>query len=259
MPFTPLVIGHRGASREAPENTLASFGLAFEQDADGIEADFRLTRDGAIVCLHDDDTARTADRALVAAASTLEALRALDAGRWKGERWRGERIPTLGEVLDSLPAGKRIFIELKSGPEILPALAEVLGRAAVASEAIRFLSFDAELIRLLKTRLPGYRACWLTDYRWRGSWRPSPDQVLATLSEIGADGLASRGRSVLDASFVARLRERGAEIHVWTVDDPSGARDFIRLGVDSIMTNRPAWLRRLVAKEQGLSCGGGVR
>ncbi|QXE92931.1 glycerophosphodiester phosphodiesterase [Geomonas subterranea] len=244
MPSTPLIIGHRGASRDAPENTLASFRLAFEQEADGIEADFRLTRDGHIVCLHDAAAFRTAGSNLEVAASTLAELQRLDAGIWKGDRWRGERIPALAQVLELLPAGKRLFIELKCGAEILDPLAADLARAGVPADRIRFLAFDHLLVAALKKRLPDYRTCWLCDYRWRGGWHPPAAEVLSRLAGIGADGLASRDRAILDASLVGELRQRGLEIHVWTVDSAKSARRLCDLGVDSIMTNRPGWLRR---------------
>ncbi|WP_224983128.1 glycerophosphodiester phosphodiesterase [Geomonas agri] len=244
MPSTPLIIGHRGASRDAPENTLASFRLAFAQGADGIEADFRLTRDGSIVCLHDSGTSRTTGGELQVAESTLAELQRLDAGSWKGDPWQGEAIPTLAQVLQLLPAGKRLFIELKCGAEIIEPLAADLSRSGVAAAQIRFLAFDHLLVAALRERLPAYRACWLCDYRWRGGWHPSAGEVLTRLAEIGADGLASRDRAILDAALVGELRARGLEIHVWTVDSARGAARLVDLGVDSIMTNRPGWLRR---------------
>ena len=250
-----LVIGHRGASRDAPENTLASFRLAFEQGADGIEADFRLTADGAVVCLHDDSTARTARADLLVARASWQELQALEVGGWKGEAWRGERIPSLGQVLAALPAGKTLFIELKSGPEIIPALAETLAAARVEPGRIRLLAFSAELIGTLKESLPAFRSCWLADYRWRGSWHPSQQEVLDTLRRCGADGLASRSRSILERSFVAALREDAREIHVWTVDAAAEARRLAGLGVDSIMTNRPGWIGRSLAGEQQARAG----
>ena len=243
-----LVIGHRGASREAPENTLASFRLAFEQGADGIEADFRLSADGEIVCLHDDSTGRTAGTDLRVAETSWQELRRLEVGGWKGEAWRGERIPSLTEVLACLPADKRIFIELKSGLQIIARLAATLAGAGVAPQRVRLLAFSAELILALKERLPDYRACWLTDYLWRGTWHPSPQQVLDTLRRCRADGVASRSRRVLDAPFVAALRAESREIHVWTVDAAAEARRLASLGVDSVMTNRPDWIGRSIAK-----------
>jgi glycerophosphoryl diester phosphodiesterase len=243
MTRNTLIIGHRGASREAPENTLASFRLAFEQGADGIESDFRLTADGEIACLHDDSTGRTAGADLVVAKSSWQELSRLEVGGWKGELWRGEPLPNLKQVLAGLPAGKSLFIELKSGPEIVPPLTAALAGAGVAPEQIRLLAFSAELIAILKERLPAYRSCWLTDYRWRGGWHPSQLEVLDTLRRCGADGLASRSRGILEPAFVAALREAACEIHVWTVDAAAEARRLRDLGVDSIMTNRPGWIR----------------
>jgi glycerophosphoryl diester phosphodiesterase len=242
-----LIVGHRGSSRRAPENTLGSFRLAFEEGADGIECDFRLTADGEIVCLHDERTGRTGDRDLVVAGSTLEELRRADLGSWKGEAWRGERIATLSEVLRVIPQGKLLFVELKCGPEILPRLAAVLADSAPDPKQIRLLSFSWELIARCKELLPGTRACWLTDYRLRAGWHPSPAEVLATLKRCRADGLASRSRAILDRAFVAALRERGHELHVWTVDRAAEAGRLCELGVDSIMTNRPGWLQKALA------------
>ena len=192
-----MIIGHRGASRNAPENTLAAFRLAWEEGADGIEADFRLTGDGRIVCLHDASTGRTAEKDLAVAASTLAELRTLDVGLWQGHAWIGERIPTLAEVLSSLPPGKKLFIELKSGPEIVAPLVQELSRSGADPERLRLLAFSAPLLAELKEQLPDYRACWLTDCRrWLpgGAWRPSPEEILATLRHTGVDGLAIRGR-----------------------------------------------------------------
>src|SRR3954447_2364486 len=87
----PLIIGHRGASFDAPENTAAAFGLAFLQGADGIEADFHLSSDGEIVCIHDATTGRTAGVDLVVAETSLKELKRLDVGLWKGREFPGER------------------------------------------------------------------------------------------------------------------------------------------------------------------------
>lgn len=258
MPTT-LIIGHRGASHRAPENTLAAFRLAWEEGADGIEADFRLTADNRIVCLHDASTGRTAGKDLAVASSSLAELRRLEVGSWRGDTWEGEPIPTLAEVLGALPPGKKLFIELKSGLEIAVPLAHELLQSGVAPEQLRLLSFSAPLLAQLKTLLPGYRCCWLTDYRRalrRGGWRPSRDEVLATLRQSGVDGLASRGRQILDEHFASELRQEGYEIHVWTVDAVAAARRFRDLGVDSIMTNKPALLRQKLGTTGRITGGG---
>jgi glycerophosphoryl diester phosphodiesterase len=247
----PLLIAHRGASREAPENTLAAFDLAWQQGADGIEADFRLTRDGRVVCLHDAGTGRTAGVDLAVAGASLDELRRLDIGAWKGACWQGERIVTLEEVLSRLPDGKRLFIELKSGPEIIGPLRQILASAGVPVGQLRLLAFDVHLVALLKEQLPGMGVCLNLDYRWSllsRSWSPSRAETLAALEQSGADGLSSRAHASLDAQFVAELHRMGKEVHVWTVDSARSAGHYRSLGVDSIMTNRPGWLRGRLLK-----------
>ena len=241
----PLLIAHRGASREAPENTLTAFRLAWQEGADGIEADFRLTRDGRIVCLHDATTGRTATADMALADSTLEELRRLDFGSWKGARWQEERIPTLEEVLGQLPASKTFFIELKSGPEIIAPLGRILSRSNVSGQRLRLLAFDPELVFTLKEQIPGIRVCLNADccrsVTGRG-WYPPMTQILEDLARSCADGLSIRAHRRLDRELVMELHREGKEIHVWTVDSPPTAEHYHELGVDSIMTNRPGWL-----------------
>lgn len=247
----PLLIAHRGASREAPENTPAAFDLAWQQGADGIEADFRLTRDGRVVCLHDASTGRTAGVDLTVAEASLEELQRLDIGAWKGAPWQGQRIATLEEVLNGLPAGKKLFIELKCGPEIIEPLRRILAAAGIPTGQLRLLAFDAQLVALLKQQLPEMRTCLNLDYRWSlrsRSWRPTREEIRALLQQCGADGLSSRAHAVLDASLVAALQRSGKEVHVWTVDSVRTAGRYTALGVDSIMTNRPGWLRDRLMK-----------
>lgn len=253
MRHPPLIIGHRGASRDAPENTLAAFRLAWEEGADGIEADFRLSGDGQIVCVHDARTGRTANGDLAVAHATLDELRQLDAGGWKGARWRGEKIPTLTEVLDISPPGKRLFLEIKSGAEIVPPLVRELSGRETARESVTLLSFSAPLLAACKERMPEIKACWLTGYRRSrrtGALRPTRAEILDTLARTGAGGLASQSHRFLDADLVAALRGSGLSVHVWTVDSLIRARHFATLGVDSLMSNRPGWLKTHLAKHE---------
>ena len=247
MPDTStLIIAHRGASAEAPENTLAAFRLAWQQGADGIEADFRLTRDGRVICLHDPDTGRTAGIDLIVAAAAFDDLRCLDVGGWKGPGWQGERIPSLEEILAELPPDKKLFIEVKSGAEIIAPLAASLTESRVPAHQLRLLTFDPRLVAELKERLPGLKGCLNVDYHWsvgRLAWSPSREELLTTLAGCGADGLSSKAHAILDSQFVAALHRAGQEVHVWTVDTVRRADHFAGSGVDSIMTNRPALLK----------------
>ena len=246
--FGQLIVAHRGASHDAPENTLSAFKLAMQQGADAIEADFYLTSDGQIICFHDKDTERICGRKLLVTETPLEELRALDVGSWKGPRWRGEKMPTMEEVLAAVPAGKKIFIELKSSVEIVGPMAKVIEASSLTPEQIVIISFHADAIAECKTRLPHLKALWVCGYDKQKDGRMTPDveEVAATLKRIGADGFDSEAcPEHFDEAFIHRLRELGCrEFSVWTVDDPKVANFYKHLGAWSITTNRPGWLRK---------------
>ena len=241
------IVAHRGASYDAPENTLAAFRLAFEQGADAIEGDFRLTSDSNIVCVHDKDGKRTLGSKVSIAHSTLEQLRKLDAGSWKGSNWVGERIPTLDEVLDLLPESAFLFMEVKCGPEIIKPLTARLKARRVKPSQIVVISFNREVIRKFKEFNPDFIAYLLTSFRTKkedGSLIPTAKELITVLKDIQADGLDCNADSRLDPSFAKTLRKAGYSLHVWTVNDEAKARRFIKdFGVESITTDRPEWLR----------------
>jgi glycerophosphoryl diester phosphodiesterase len=247
-----LIIAHRGASHDAPENTLAAFRLAWEQGADGIETDLHLTKDGKIICIHDGDTKRIAGIEKRVVETPFDELRRLDVGSWKDKRFAGERLPTLEEVLAQVPEGKRFFIEIKCGVEILPHLKRELAATKVRPEQLVIISFNAPVIAAVKKELPGLKAHWLTGYKQdkeTKTWSPTHESMLATLKKIGADGLDTNAHETITEAFVKSLREAKYEFHCWTVDDPAVAKRFIKMGVDSITTNRPAWLRERLKPE----------
>ena len=163
----PLVVAHRGASYDAPENTLPAFKLAWEQGADAIEGDFLLTKDGHIVCIHDRTTKRFCDQDLVVAKSTLKQLKALDVGSWKNEKYEGTRIPTISEVFATIPEGKKIFVEVKCGVEIIPPLAKVIKESNLGCEQIILICFKAEVVKSFKENLPDHKAFWLSGFKKR--------------------------------------------------------------------------------------------
>lgn len=246
-----LIIAHRGASYDAPENTLAAFRLAIEQGADGFEGDFYVTQDGPIICLHDKDTERVAGTKLPVTKTPFVTLRGLDVGSWKGPQWKDERMPTMDEVLACVPAGKKVYLELKSNAEIVTPLARAIAACQLAPEQIVIISFHDEAVAEAKRQLPNLKAYWLTDYKEQkdGSLKPTADEVIATLQRTGADAVSSKALPEhFNSEFIKRMRKAGyEEFHVWTVDDPAIARFYCELGVTSITTNRPGWLREQLA------------
>ncbi len=239
------IIGHRGASWDAPENTRAAVALAWEQGADAVEADFRLTRDGQIVAIHDDSTQRQTGVDLRVSEHTLEELRQLDFGGWKAPQFRGERIATLAELLDTLPSGKRFYIEIKSGPEIVGPLAATLDAAGIAGERIVLICFSATVLTAARQVLPRSLNELVVEFLQdphSGIWYPDAKEMLAeavSAELTGMDLMAAR----VDAQLAEAVRKAGLDLCVWTVDSPDEARRLIDLGVRRITTNRPGWLR----------------
>ena len=128
----PWIIGHRGAPREVPENTLSSFELAIRQGADLIELDLHMSADKQLVVIHDDTVDRTTDGTGPVGGLSFAELRALDAGSWLHPKFRGERIPTLAEALDLTAGRVGLVVELKHGSERYPAIEGTLARAIEA-------------------------------------------------------------------------------------------------------------------------------
>jgi glycerophosphoryl diester phosphodiesterase len=245
--FGQLIVAHRGASFDAPENTLPAFELAWEQGADGIEGDFYLSADGKVVCIHDADTERVAGKKCVVADTDYADLRKLDVGAWKAAQFAGTHIPLFDEVVATVPDGKMFYIELKVGPEIVEPLAEELKKSSLKKDQIIIISFNEETLAACASRLPDLRTHWLSGYKEKnGKLRPLPNKVIASLKQAEADGFGSKAvPEHFNERFLAKIHQAGFnEFHVWTIDEPQTAAFYQRLGAYSITTNRPGWLRQ---------------
>ncbi|MEI6464762.1 MAG: glycerophosphodiester phosphodiesterase [Verrucomicrobiota bacterium] len=243
------IVAHRGASFDAPENTLASEKLAWRDGADVVENDIHLTKDGKIIVCHDKTTQRTTGHPGTITAMTFAELRTLDAGKWKGEQFAGEKLPTLDEQIALIPAGKRMFVEIKVGPEILPELERTLQRAGGSEKNITFISFVYASLQEVRKRLPAYKTQYLVGYKkadgkkTEGKPQPTLDEVIAQAKTAGLTGLDLQSTWPLTAAETKQIQDAGLELHVWTVDDPAVAKHWIELGAISITTNRSGWLR----------------
>lgn len=240
----PAVIAHRGASADAPENTMAAFREGWNQKADGIELDIRLTKDGKIVVMHDDSTKRTAGKDLLVKSSVLDSLRKLDAGVWKGDKWKGEPVPLLEEVLKELPPGKLVFIEIKSAPEILPELARVIKASAKPAEQLRIIAFDFDTLVKSRNQIPSVKTLWIVGEkkdRLTGK-REYPDltKLAEKAAAAGMDGLNLNQGFPLDKESITAIKAKGLSVAVWTVNDPAVAKSLATAGIDAISTDHPA-------------------
>ena len=245
----PVIVAHRGASRDAPENTIPAFKLAWEQSADAIEGDFHLTKDRQIVCIHDNDTKRVAGKKLIVKDSSLEQLRKLDVGAWRGKQWEYTRIPTISEVFATVPNGKKFYVEIKCGVEIIPKLLDEIRSSKLKIEQIVIISFNTKVLREVKKQAPQFKTLWLSGFEKKKSGKvtPSLETVLKTLKQIHADGFSSTYKTISE-SFVRRILKEGYEYHVWTVDDLKTARRFKKWGDKSITTNVPHYIKKNLYK-----------
>ena len=243
------IIAHRGASEDAPENTLAAMQLAWKQQADAIELDIRLTRDGQIVLMHDATTKRTAGLDKPITELAWEEVRRLDAGKWKDPKWTGEGIPRLSDVLATVPEGKRAFVELKCGPEALPELQRVIEASGKRPEQIALIGFNLETMRQARQRLPKLQVYWIVGYEKdkKTGALPKLDDVIAAARRAGMHGLDLSEKWPLDARAVVQIRQAGLQLYVWTVNDEAAAKRVASLGVNGITTDRPAAIRAAVA------------
>ena len=239
------VIAHRGASEIAPENTIPAFAMAWEEGADGVECDVRLTADGEVVCIHDTETERVGDRNLVVAARSYADLLDLDVGAWKGAEFQDVRIPLLSELLAMSPPGKQVFVEVKTGLEILSPLLDVFDASSIDLKAVTVIAFDLEVVRALKQQRPDLCMYWLIDVESdeAGHSLSHIKKVIEQANVLGCEGLGLCSHPSLDDRMVESFFEAGLELNIWTVDDPADARRYASLGVTSISSNCPQEMR----------------
>jgi len=233
-----LYIAHRGESFDAPENTLASFDLAWQRGDDGIELDVHLAADGHVVVCHDEDTLRTGGRKLVIREHSLAELQRLDVGAWKGPQWAGQRLATLGDVLTATPGGKAVFVEIKPNTDAAAdAVARVLEQPRFAAVDARVISFHLHVLKRAKLQSPKRKCYWTIEKP------PHLGEIVQQTIDAKLDGLDLEDGPWVDANLVRTLHTAKLELYLFTVDDPNRCRELESIGVDGITSNRAAWVR----------------
>lgn len=235
------VIGHRGASEDAPENTLSSVKESFKQGSDGVEIDIRLTKDNHVVCIHDKNSLRTSGEFLIISETKFNVLKKLDVGSWKSKKWKNERIPLLEEVLKVIPDKKEIFIEVKTGTEIIEPLINVLNRSNINLSDVSIISFNREVIKKIKSRMSEITGNLLIAFDPEVNLEQGLGDLLKS---INADGVGAQNHQNLNSSLVKEVHNLRKKIHVWTVNDQEEANKFELMGINSITTNRPKLIKK---------------
>jgi glycerophosphoryl diester phosphodiesterase len=235
----PLIIAHRGASAIAPENTLAAVNLAWELNADCVEIDIHLTKDNKIVVIHDPSTKRTTDNNLVISETTSNELRKLDAGSYKSKIFKGEKIPFIEEILESLPPEHSLIIEIKSPPEIVKYLKQSLTKSGKINQII-IKSFDINTLKTAKEVFPETQV-FLLHYSSNNIFFESLKicvELTAVLKENKFNGLSLYHENVTD-NLAKSFIDSGLKLLVWTVNESEKALDLARKGIYGIITDNP--------------------
>jgi len=245
---SPLIIGHRGASARAPENTMAAFRLALEERADGIEFDVRLSRDGVPFVIHDDNLRRTGlDPHQVADLKASE-LKKIDVGKWFDPIcFANEPLPTLKEVLDFFESKVGLlYLEMKSSgaerEKLASACCALLNESALKDRVIAEC-FDLPSIQLLKQIDSTIKTAALFDLRIcrpasRDGYRLVKDALAVSANEIALH------HRLADPKTIKLAKQEGLRVAVWTVDETSWIQRAISDGIDALITNDPEQLVR---------------
>jgi glycerophosphoryl diester phosphodiesterase len=231
----PYFFAHRGASAHAPENTFAAFQLAFEQGAQLIEYDVKLTADKQVVVIHDQTVDRTTNGKGKVDQLPLSELKKLDAGSWFDEKYRGESIPTLDDVFESVANKLFMNVELTNYAAPFDGLVDkvsmVVKKHRMEKRVIFSSFFPTNLIRACQLLpnvlrgqliLPG-RSGW-----WQRGW--------GGLIDVQANHPYT---SDVTAESITQAHDRGRLIHVWTVNDPNDMKRLCNLGADGFFTDDP--------------------
>ncbi|MEV1020138.1 glycerophosphodiester phosphodiesterase [Streptomyces sp. NPDC050264] len=252
------VVAHRGASEDAPEHTLAAYKKAIEDGADALECDVRLTADGHLVCVHDRRVNRTSNGRGAVSALELEALAALDFGSWRdleeSPDWTvgsaDTSVLTLERLLELVvDAGRRIELAIETKhptrwagqvEERLLLLLKRFGLDAPSADEpsqVRVMSFSARSLLRVREASPTLPTVYLMQF-------VSPRHREGRLPE--GVHIAGPGIRIVrnHPSYIEKLARAGHQVHVWTVNEPEDVDLCVRLGVDAIITNRPAAVLR---------------
>ena len=231
-----LNIAHRGASGTFPENTLSAFRAAIDAGADMCELDVQLTRDGAVVVIHDETVNRTTDGTGEVAALTLEEIQRLDAGaKFKGGKVKGASVPTLDEVFAATSGKCGLNIELKGDGVEAQVAAIMQARNAFADSIVS--SFNWDYLKKIQTLHFNIRIALLAEEK--------PIELMMNAVAMRAHAINPRW-DMVTADLCKAAHERGLKVYTWTVDADARMRALAECGVDGIMTNYPERLRTVV-------------
>lgn len=238
-----LIIGHRGASAVAPENTMAAFRKALAVGADGIEFDVRLTRDGVPVVIHDSTLRRTGGLPQRVADLTWDEISKVDVGSWFGKTFASETVPSLAELFTLFQTNNStLYLEMKSDSA---ADQRQLAEACVSAieehslkERVVVECFQLPALKILKEIDSEIKTVALFEPAFTNPSVLSDQRVINQAMDVGAAAIALHHRLARE-SLVRKAKVAGLHVAVWTVDDPAWIDRARTIGIDALITNDP--------------------
>ncbi len=235
--FPVMVIAHRGFSGEAPENTLAAFQKAIEIGSDMLELDIHLSKDHEAVVIHDGNVERTTNGQGQVSGFTLEELKKLDAGWRFGPQFSGERIPTLKEVLELAQGQILVNIEIKNPSPGQSSIEETAERALQEVKKLKMLeqvifsSFNPAALERIQALEPRAWVALLYHKDWL---------LIQEVTGGKSWSVLNLRKNFLTQEKIAHIHRQGMRVNVYTVDAEEEMEQFIRWGIDGIITNQPS-------------------
>lgn len=239
-----LVIGHRGDSLHAPENTPVSMDRAFRRGAEVVEVDVQFAGDGRIVAMHDTTVDRTTNGTGAVASLTVLELKTLDAGSWFSAEFAGERVPTLAEFLETAARRGIVYLDLKAD-SMGAAIRQVLDEEGLPDDSVWASAGEEAVARDVHEHLPGTPILWYGDVPRRGT-----AEYFQGMRSIGVTGFDLRWGEFA-RGFVRDARANGMFFSTYTINSPRQWRAALRLDLDAIETDDPGGLASFIAARRG--------
>ena len=241
VPDYDTLIAHRGESKDAPENTLPAYQMAVDRGF-GFECDVYLSSDNRVFSFHDTNLKRTTGVDMPCRKASWEkTVSKIDAGKWKGDQWKGTRPALLEEILTLARDGRQIYIEVKGNDaDVVPYIKDILAKQSQATPRnVLFIAFGKHTCQELKKYMPEYRVYWLVGAKHGRNGPAIPAaEVIDTLKELGVDGVDQKFESdVVTADYIAEIRAAGFEYHSWTIDTLNTACLAFERGAQTVTTN----------------------
>lgn len=235
-------MAHRGASKAAPENSLAAVRVAIEAGSDWVEIDVQETADGEVVVIHDSDLMKLARNKTKVWDARLSDLQNIDIGNSFGPSFQNERVPTLSEVLKLCQGKTGVLIELKyygHDQQLEQRVVDIVEKHGMSNQ-IMVMSLKPDGVRKMKRLRPTWKCGVLLSVS------------VGNIQKIEADFLAVNARFAT-RSLINKLHQAGKEIYVWTVDDPVSMSLLMNRGVDGLITNRPEVAKDVLKQRSNMS------